>query len=222
MTQVGFGSDMVRPAVLTIDLHRGHLDPAVATLPLAAHAAAAVTETNVAFLKQARAQGLPIVHMVTTYRDTAEIHMNRFWRAIDATSATRANMREHNFEGRPGTQLMPGVFAAGDYVVDTKKRYDCFLATDLEFLLTRLGVNTLLISGVNTNSCVLATTIAASTRDYAAIVLSDCVDTMDGEDYHNMALAIIERAFGWVLPWHEALHAVGEATRETVSELSMI
>lgn len=199
------GPGSAQAAVLTIDLHRGHLDPAVATLPLPADAAATVVAENVRFLEAARAQGLPIVHAVTTYRDLEEIHGNRFWKAIDSTSATRGSMRTHNMVGSPGTELMPGILCPDDRVVATKKRYDCFLATDLDFLLRRLGVGTLLISGVNTNSCVLTTAITASTRDYAAVVLSDCVDTVDGAEFHRMALACIERAFGWVLPWRAAL-----------------
>jgi len=203
-----FGVDAVRAAVLTIDLHRGHLDLNVATLPLQAAPAARVTAANVDFLRRARERGLPVVHMVTTYRDLSEIHSNPFWRAIDSTSATRAEMREHNLLGSSGTELMPGILEPGDRIVSTKKRYDCFLGTDLDFVLKTMGVNTLLITGVNTNSCVLATTITASTRDYACVVVSDCVDTMDGEKFHDMALECVGRAFGWVMSSAEALAAV--------------
>jgi biuret amidohydrolase len=202
------GVDEIRPAVLTIDLHRGHLDPDVATLPLPADVSAAVVAANVEFLEAARAAGLPVVHMVTSYRDRDEIASNAFWRAIADTEATRANVLQHNLPQSPGTQLMPRVYAKGDRVVDTKKRYDCFLHTDLEFVLDQLGVNTLLITGVNTNSCVLATTIAASVRDYACIVVEDCVDTVDGKEFHEMALECLRRAFGWALPAHEVLHLV--------------
>jgi biuret amidohydrolase len=80
-----------------------------------------------------------------------------------------------------------------------KRRYDCFLGTDLEFTLRHLGVNTLLITGVNTNSCVLATTIIASTKDFACIVIEDCVETVDGPEFHEAALKCLARAFGWVL-----------------------
>lgn len=107
---------------------------------------------------------------------------------------------------------MPGILAAGDRVIATKKRYDCFLATDLAFVLDSLSVNTLLLTGVNTNSCVLATAIAASTRNFATIVVSDCVDTVDGREYHRMALQCIERAFGWVLTSAEALETAAPAT----------
>ena len=73
------------------------------------------------------------------------------------------------------------------------------LLVDLDFLLRSRGVNTLLITGVNTNSCVLATTTAANVRDYAVIVVEDCVDTMDGSQMHAAGLACIRTAFGFVM-----------------------
>ncbi|HVR79597.1 MAG TPA: hypothetical protein VMS99_14545 [Acidimicrobiia bacterium] len=31
-----------------------------------------------------------------------------------------------------------------------------------------------------------------------AVVVEDCVDSMDGAEYHDAALRCIQRAFGWV------------------------
>ena len=102
-----FGVDAVRAAVLTIDLHRGHLDLNVATLPLPAAPAARVFPANVDFLRRARERGLPVVHMRTTYRDLTEIHPHPFWKALDATSATPAPTPEHNPPGTPGPEPLP-------------------------------------------------------------------------------------------------------------------
>ncbi len=84
-------------------------------------------------------------------------------------------------------------------MVDTKKRYDCFLGTELDQLLRAHGINTLFVTGVNTNSCVLTTVAAACSRDYAVVVVEDCVDTMDDPALHDAALACIRTAFGFVL-----------------------
>ena len=74
------GVDRIVPAVVAIDLHRGHLDPAVATMPVAPEAAQRVVAANAAFLKACRACNVPIVHCVTTYRDASEIRLNPAWR----------------------------------------------------------------------------------------------------------------------------------------------
>lgn len=197
-----------RPAVVTIDLHRGHLDPAVATMPLPADVAGRVTKANAEFLREARNRLLPVVHVVTSYRSVEEIASNPWWSAVAGTDASRANVLGHQLPGSPGLELMPDVYEAEyDIVVGTKKRYDCFAATDLDHVLRSRSIETLLLTGVNTNSCVLATTVAANTRDYTAVVVQDCVDTMDPA-LHDAALHVIRQAFGWVAPSTEVLAAL--------------
>jgi nicotinamidase-related amidase len=193
------GVDRRKAAVVAIDLHRGHLDPKVATMPLAADKAARVVAANERFLERCRAAALPVVHLLTRYRDAAEIRCNPFWRTrAENPNNPRKNVLAHNVQGMPGVQVMPQVWREGDWLVDTKKRYDCFIGTDLDFLLRSHGVNTLYVTGVNTNSCVLATVAAACSRDYAVVVVEDCVDTMDGAALHDAALACIRTAFGFV------------------------
>jgi nicotinamidase-related amidase len=183
-------------AVVTIDMHRGHLDPEVATMPLAPERAKRVTDANKAFVDAARAKGVPIVHVVTQYNSVGEIASNPWWASVAGTSATRANVLNHQIPGSPGLDVMPSLVGEGDLYVRTKRRYDSFAESDLDFVLRALGAEVLLLTGVNTNSCVLATTVAANARDYSAIVVEDCVDTMD-PTLHDSALAIIRQAFGW-------------------------
>jgi biuret amidohydrolase len=207
---IDLGVDQIVPAVIGIDLHRGHLDPAVATMPLEARRAAALVEANRKFFSAARQAGVPIVHLVTSYRDVTEIRSNPFWRTrADDPNASRKNVERHNLAGSPGTEIMPGLRDPRDYVVDNKKRYDCFTVTDLDFLLRRHGINTLLITGINTSSCVLATAIRANVLDYAPIIIEDCVDTMDGPALHEAALACLRAAFGWVMRSDAALNTMG-------------
>jgi biuret amidohydrolase len=194
------GVDTMKPAVVAIDLHRGHLDPRVATMPLAAPKAARVVAANQRFLQRCRDAGIPVVHLLTRYRDAEEIRVNPFWRTrAENPDNPRRNVLAHNLEGMPGCTVMPEVWREGDWLVDTKKRYDCFVGTDLDFVLRSHGVNTLYVTGVNTNSCVLSTVAAACSRDYAVVVVEDCVDTMDGPALHDAALACIRTAFGFVM-----------------------
>ena len=201
-----FGVDVPLAAVVAIDLHRGHLDPAVATMPAAPAVAAGLVEANRRFLDAARAAGIPIIHCVTRYRDADEIALNPFWRTrAEDPQATRKNVLRHNLDGMPGLAIMPGLRDPADAVVDTKKRYDCFTATDLDLRLRAIGANLVLITGINTNSCVLATACAANARDYAVVVVEDCVDTMDGPAHHDAALMLLRTAFAHVMTGEEAL-----------------
>ncbi|MFC3212268.1 cysteine hydrolase family protein [Planomicrobium okeanokoites] len=186
-------------AVIAIDLHRGHLDPSVATMPLPEEKCKQVIEENRIFFNECRKSGIPIIHLLTQYRSAEEILSNPAWKErSEDPNATRKNVANHNIEGMPGVEVIPELLESQDLIVDTKKRYDCFVATDLEFVLKSKGIKTLWITGVNTNSCCLATSIDASCNDYAVTMVSNCVDTMDGIEFHEAALMVFERAFGKV------------------------
>ena len=204
---MNLGVDNPKAAIVAIDLHRGHLDMEVATMPTSPAVAKQVIAANRRLFDWARSVDIPIIHLLTQYRDAAEIACNPFWRTrAEDPAATRKNVLRHNLKGMPGVAIISELYdAKRDLVVDTKKRYDCFLGTDLDFTLRAHGINTLLISGVNTNSCVLATTTAANVRDYAVVVVKDCVETMDGPALHEAGLLCIKTAFGFVLDTDEII-----------------
>jgi nicotinamidase-related amidase len=205
---VNFGVDRVKAAAIGIDLHRGHLDLSVATMPVRSQGQAdRVIAAAARLFGWCRSVRIPVIHLVTTYRDAAEIRSNPFWRTrADDPKATRKNIERHNLAGSPGCTIVPRVLDAGrDWIVDTKKRYDCFVGTDLDFLLRSHGINTLIVTGVNTNSCVLSTVAAACSKDYSVIVPSDCVDTMDDPALHDAALLCIRTALGFVMTSEELM-----------------
>ena len=207
-----------RPAVVTIDLHRGHLDPETATLPLPADAALALVERAVPLLDEYRGLGLPVIHVVTAYRDRDEILSNAYWRfQAGRPDSPRKQIAEHNLIGMPGLELMPDIERPGDTIVETKKRYDCFVGTDLGFRLQTGGHDSVLMLGVNTNSCVIATSIAASVRDYAVFVVDEGVDTMLPA-LHDAALAIIDASFGWVISAQTTLEILRDRVTSAVPE----
>ncbi len=194
-------------AVVAIDLHRGHMDPKVATMPVPADLGAALLGRVERALKGLREAGAHVVHVVTEYRNAAEIRSNPFW--ASNTSPTRARAMEHNLSGSPGLEIMPGLFVEGDSVISHKKRYSAYLHTDLDFVLRSLGVKTVLLAGVNTNSCILASSFETVNRDFSLVVLEDCVDSMDGPDAHRMALEMVRLCLGRVLSSEEATRELG-------------
>jgi len=107
---------------------------------------------------------------------------------------------QHNIEGSILTEVIPSLYnKETDYIIDNKKRLNCFTNTDLEHLLRILGVKTVVLTGINTNTCVLNTAFSALDRDFAVVVISDCVASMYGEDLHVFGLQNIARCIGWVL-----------------------
>jgi nicotinamidase-related amidase len=195
--------------VVAIDMHRGHLDPGVGTLPLAAERCGPVIARTAQLFRELRAIGVPIVHVVTEYREPGEIAANPFWQAIhDDPAKARKGILRHNLAGSPGTEIIPALRAEGDLVVRGKKRYSAFLATDLEFLLGRLQATTVILAGINTTTCILCTAFEATNRDFSVVVAADAVDSMDGEEMHRFALRLMGAAVGWVWSNEEILKAL--------------
>ncbi len=198
-------------AIVAIDMHRGHLDMDVATMPAQPEDAKRVVANSRAALDFARARGVPVIHVILVYRRIpglgSEGMTSPFWRAMHAamgeqdrlTPGRRSTVREHNIEGSPGTEIMPELYRAGDFVINSKKRLDCFYGTDLRPLLDTLGVKNVVLMGINTNTCVLNTAFTAFNYDYRVVVLSDCVASMYGEDLHVLGLQNISRCLGWVI-----------------------
>jgi len=187
-------------AVIAVDMHRGHLDPSVATLPLTAERCGPVIAQAAKLFHELRAIGVRIIHVVTEYRESGEIAANPFWKAIhdDPTKARKGILR-HNLAGSHGTEIIGPLYTEGDLVVRGKKRYSAFYATDLDFLLRRLGIDTVILAGINTTTCVLCSAFEATNRDFRVVIASDAVDSMDGEEMHRFALRLMEAAIGWPL-----------------------
>jgi len=115
------------------------------------------------------------------------------------TPGRKSTVREHNIEGSPGTQIIPELYKDGDYVINNKKRLDCFYGTDLRQLLDTLKVKNVVLMGINTNTCVLNTSFTAFNFDYRVVVLADCVASMYGDDLHVLGLQNVARCLGWVI-----------------------
>jgi len=195
---------------VAIDMHRGHLDPAVATLPLPAERCGPVIKRAAALLAGLRERAVPVVHVVTEYRDPAEIAANPFWKAAhDDPGKARRGILRHNLTGNPGTEIIAELHDPRDLVVRGKKRYSSFHATDLEFLLRRLGANTVILAGINTTTCVLCAAFEATNLDFRVVIAADAVDSMDGDDMHRFALRLMQAALGWPLGNEDIFQALG-------------
>lgn len=199
-------------AVVAVDMHRGHLDPAVATEPVNSDAANAVVKHTRRLMDLARSLDIPVIHVVLRYRKypapALERQASPFKRALDVVKQRMlkvgSTIREHNVEGSVQTQIHPGLGPVeGDLIIDNKKRLSAFYGTDLEILLRVLKVDALLLCGVNTNTCILCTAFEAANRDLKAVVVSDCVTSLYGDDLHRFALENVARCFGWVLSLQE-------------------
>lgn len=203
--------DVPKTAIVAVDMHRGHLDPSVATLPVPPDECKRVISYAKDLFDFARSRNIPIIHVIVTQRKIpgigAETMKVKFWKALQEianeenrfTPGRKSTGADHNLEGSPGAQVVHDLLGKGDYVISNKRRFDCFYGTDLEILLRTLGIETVVLAGVNTNTCVLNTAFTAFNKDFLVVVISDCVASMFGNDLHILGLENIKRCMGYVL-----------------------
>ena len=211
-----------KTAILTIDMHRGHLDPEVATMPASEEDAERVIKAAEDVIDFARVHGVPIIHVKLVFRKIPGLGSEGmrvpFWKALHdiqdeknrLSPGRKSTVDDHNIMGSVQTELIPSLYAEGDYVIDNKKRLDCFMGTDLEGLLLSLGVENVCLMGINTNTCVMNTAFTAFNKDYRVIVMSDCVASMYGDDLHVLGLQNVARCLGWTLSNEEFKEKIAE------------
>jgi biuret amidohydrolase len=215
--------DLRRAAVIGIDLHRGHLDAKIATMPLPPETAARVVTANRRLFQLAREHRVPVIHLVLGCRELPGVGRENLAQPFKSgLLAQKRNMLvgregrllDHNLVGSPQTEIMPELGPEPqDYVINYKRRMSSYYGTDLDILLRGLDVDTVLITGVNTNTCVQMASMESYCRDLRVVVVEECVNSMDGEALHNFALQNISRRLGWVIRLADIQSAISAETK---------
>jgi ureidoacrylate peracid hydrolase len=114
---------------------------------------------------------------------------------------------EHIEEMRP----IPGE------TVLTKYTYGAFIGTNLDTILRRKGVETLIVVGTDVNICAGDTLHQAFALGYNVIAVSDCLQCFSrkgrqhAEQLRQMGMYLIENHFGSVIPSAELLELMNNA-----------
>jgi nicotinamidase-related amidase len=192
--------DPGKTAVVSIDMHRGHLDPSP-QCPCPAPRARDIVAPIDAFHDSARALGIPIIHVRSVLRRGGEDDIRGIssaWRrTFPLYVGDIPNSDAHAIEGSPWTEFVTRV-DAHDLIVETKKRLSAFYPTDLDFLLRNMRTETLVLNGGFTDCCILNTAFDASNHNYRVIVARDLVRGTD-DHLENAALAMVSLHLGLVV-----------------------
>ena len=155
-----------------------------------------------AFMAKWRAAGLPIIHTREGHLpDLSDCPPAKLMRGApsmrigDPTPNGRILIR-----GEYGHDIIDELQPVeGEAVVD-KPGKGAFYATELQELLEKDGIKSLLVAGVTTEVCVHTTVREANDRGYECLVLADCVGSYFPE-FQRVGLEMIAAQgaiFGWV------------------------
>jgi len=195
-----FTFDLDSTALVVIDMQRDFLEPGGFGESLGNDVSQLrrTIAPLAAFLAKWRAAGLPVIH-------TREGHLP------DLSDCPPAKLARGKI-GEPGAFgriLIRGEYGHdiidelqpidGEAVVD-KPGKGAFYATELQDLLAKDGIKSLLVAGVTTEVCVHTTVREANDRGYECLVLADCVGSYFPE-FQRVGLEMIAAQggiFGWV------------------------
>ena len=171
----------MKTALIMIDMQRGFIDPAS---PITIHSAAATIPACAQTIRFCHEHDIPVVYAVRRYR-------------ADGSDVEKVRHRLWLEGGRPLSEVcdeaLSDAFPEEFEVLDkdriiVKPRFSAFFATNLDLVLRRLGVQTVVIAGTTTPNCIRTTCYDALSLDYDAVVLSDCTSSVsDAVQESNLA-----------------------------------
>jgi len=186
--------DPRKTALVMIDLQKGILS--ADRFP---HAVEDVVERNLTLARALKAKGGRIVPVRVDFGPNGELAPKG---AIDAAhlSELPADFAE----------LRPEVLALEPDLIVTKHQWGAFHGTDLDLYLRRLGIETVLVSGVATNMGVESTVREGWSLGYGMVVVEDASSTFSVE-WHEFAITQILPRISRVRSTAEVLAALEAA-----------
>lgn len=156
---------------------------------------AGMMPTVLRFVGQLRERNIPVIHQQLVYEETDHVEY--------------MNGRIPCLEGTPGAELVPELEAQKDIVI--KKRKDSgFYETNLDNILRNLGVDTIMLGGMQAQICIQTTGADGYFRGYNIVAVEDCITSTREEDKRR-ALDWISGYCGRVLRSDDIIRAYDQA-----------
>ncbi|WP_243770072.1 cysteine hydrolase family protein [Amycolatopsis acidicola] len=165
--------DAARTAVLVIDMQNDFVEEGA---PLEFPEGRRVIPAIRKVLEAARGRKIPVVYAAHVHRPGgADMGVHReLYPPVAAGEAL--------VDGGRGAEIHPALTPLPGEPVIKKHRYNSFYATDLEIILRGLGVETVVLTGMTTECCVLGTARGALERGFRSVVLPDACASCDYPD----------------------------------------
>lgn len=181
----------MKTALILIDLQKDFLSQ------LPADRAAAVVAGAGRLVEAARTAGAPVIWVKQVFKaDLSDAFLQMRDHAISAV-----------IEGTSGAELADGLVPADGEPVLIKKRYSAFYGTDLDERLRALGVEQVILSGINIHACIRMAALDAYQRDYRVLLPTGAMDGYD--DAHNdISLKYLDGRAARVVDFDGAMEAL--------------
>jgi ureidoacrylate peracid hydrolase len=191
------------PALIVIDMQNSFLreEGSMNHLGLSPSAVIHTVEPVLELIKGAREAGIPVIY---TREGLAEDYSDggQFIKFFPATKDVNGLIRG-TWDWELADEIQP---IDGEYTVD-KTRYSAFYKTDLEEILRKEGVDSVILCGITTECCVESAARDAFFRDFGVVVVADAVAAYSAER-HESTLTTIRFCFGQTPSVSEVMEAL--------------
>ena len=126
-------------------------------------------------LKESRRRGFPVIFANDSF--------------LKGDFIFNGKMKSHSIRGTEGAEVVADLNPEPTDIIVPKRRFSAFFKTDLDQTLRLLGVDTIVVTGLTTEFCVLSTVIDGLCHDFSAIILEDCT-VSHSKERHQTCLSL--------------------------------
>jgi nicotinamidase/pyrazinamidase len=161
----------MKPAIIVVDMLEDNLKESPRNPYL--QEGKAVIPNLQRLLEEGRKRGFPIIFACDSF--------------LEEDFIFRGKMKIHSLRGTKGAEVVDDLKPRPTDMILPKRRFSAFFKTDLDQTLRTLGIDTIIVTGMTTEVCVLMTVMDGLCHDFSAILLEDCSASRNKE-FHQGCL----------------------------------
>jgi len=155
----------MRPAIIVVDMLKDNLKESSRN-PTYQEGKEIVPNLQ-RLLEEGRKRKLPIIFACDSF--------------LEGDFLFRGRMKVHSLRGTQGAEVIDDLRPESTDMILPKRRFSAFFKTDLDQTLRTLGIDTIVITGITTEFCVLMTAFEGLCHDFSAIILENCTASRSKE-----------------------------------------
>ncbi|MDI7260340.1 MAG: isochorismatase family cysteine hydrolase [Thermodesulfobacteriota bacterium] len=148
----------MKPAIIVVDMVKDIFKEG-SRLPVTKEAREILPNLQ-RLLEESRKRGIPVIFACDSF--------------LEGDFIFKGRMKVHSLRGTKGSEVIDDLKPKSADIILPKRRFSAFFKTDLDQTLRLLGVDTIVVTGITTEVCVLATALDGLCHDFSAILLEDC------------------------------------------------